>query len=587
MGVGYTIDTPLKVSRFGMDSVLSLGDDGLMERLRKMYCGKFDIPYQEITEKNEDFRAERITSYLNLIKTLAEQKFEELKNASIEKGNEIREYISMLPDSSSLKDDFKKLTAEYFDLSKVRNWISNNLSMGSIDVNIMTKLDKANYDKNDELLPVEFNNMHAAIRGYAKSDLSSSVILSAGMNPRLYSYMEKFDDFYPDQNNVIQKKIVLKVSDYRSALIQGKFLAKKGLWVSEYRIESGLNCGGHAFPTEGYLLGPILEEFKVNRKELIESVHELLVKALTEKQRIVPNGPIPLKISAQGGVGTAEEHNFLLNYYELDAVGWGTPFLLVPEAVSIDDETVAKLVDAKEDDLYLSNISPIGIPFNNLRGNTKDLEKLELIAKGRPGSSCPKNYLALNTEFTEKPICTGSRQYVYLKLKDLDKQNLSPEEYKKQYDKAVEPSCICVGLGTSTLLVNNLSTKVEGPGVSICPGPNMAYFSREISLKEMVDHIYGRTNVITRSDRPSMFIKELNIYIDYIKNKVGEAKEAMTTKQEKYLSNFIENLNEGINYYDSLFRTMKENFEDKRSEILNELKAGRIILSHLKLAVVK
>lgn len=50
------------------------------------------------------------------------------------------------------------------------------------------------------------------------------------------------------------KKVVIKVSDYRSALIQGKYLAKKGIWVSEFRIESGLNCGGHAFATDGYLL---------------------------------------------------------------------------------------------------------------------------------------------------------------------------------------------------------------------------------------------------------------------------------------------------------------------------------------------
>ena len=66
------------------------------------------------------------------------------------------------------------------------------------------------------------------------------------MNPRLYGYIANFKDFFPDVNGKIKKKIVLKVSDYRSAIIQGKFLAKKGLWVSEYRIESGLNCGGHA-----------------------------------------------------------------------------------------------------------------------------------------------------------------------------------------------------------------------------------------------------------------------------------------------------------------------------------------------------
>jgi len=66
----------------------------------------------------------------------------------------------------------------------------------------------------------------------------------------------------------LKKKIILKVSDFRSAIIQGNFFAKKGLWVSEYRIESGLNCGGHAFATDGFLLGPILEEFKQKRNNL-------------------------------------------------------------------------------------------------------------------------------------------------------------------------------------------------------------------------------------------------------------------------------------------------------------------------------
>ena len=43
------------------------------------------------------------------------------------------------------------------------------------------------------------------------------------------------------RNGNLEKKVILKISDYRSALIQGKFLAKKGIWISEYRVESGLN----------------------------------------------------------------------------------------------------------------------------------------------------------------------------------------------------------------------------------------------------------------------------------------------------------------------------------------------------------
>ena len=93
--------------------------------------------------------------------------------------------------------------------------------------------------------------------------MNSSVVLSAGINPKLYSYFENFKDFFPDNNNFLKKKIILKISDYRSAIVQGKIFAKKGLWVSEYRLESGLNCGGHAFATDGFLMGPILEELKI------------------------------------------------------------------------------------------------------------------------------------------------------------------------------------------------------------------------------------------------------------------------------------------------------------------------------------
>src|SRR6185503_182947 len=140
---------------------------------------------------------------------------------------------------------------------------------------------------------------------------------SAGINQRLYSYAEKFKDFYADANGFLKKRIILKVSDYRSALIQGKFFAKKGLWVSEYRIESGLNCGGHVFPTEGHLMGPILEEFKQKRKELIANLHEVYNEALRNRNLPVSQTPHEVRITAQGGIGTATENSFLLNYYEV------------------------------------------------------------------------------------------------------------------------------------------------------------------------------------------------------------------------------------------------------------------------------
>src|SRR5690606_27084639 len=156
---------------------------------------------------------------------------------------------------------------------------------GSIDVNIMTKVDKTNYAADGTALPPEYSDASAALRGFAMSNLRSAVILSAGLNPRLYSYFEKFDDFFPDAAGWLAKRIILKVSDYRSALIQGKLLAKKGLWVSEFRIESGLNCGGHAFVNDGVLLGPIMETFKTQRAALYAELKTLCDAALVNKQR--------------------------------------------------------------------------------------------------------------------------------------------------------------------------------------------------------------------------------------------------------------------------------------------------------------
>ena len=66
-------------------------------------------------------------------------------------------------------------------------------------------------------------------------------------------------------------------------------MAKKGLWVSEFRIESGLNCGGHAFATDGYLLGPVLAEFNKKREELQTALQELVKQEYLNQNRVFPD----------------------------------------------------------------------------------------------------------------------------------------------------------------------------------------------------------------------------------------------------------------------------------------------------------
>jgi hypothetical protein len=303
MGLAYTIDSPIRVAQYGISSVISIADDELIEKMNAFYSEKFEIPYQEITQKIHDYRAERITSYLNLVDRIVKKKFEDFKSELVESKQALDNYIAQLPNTSDLKKGFLQLMEEGITFKEnLKQYIENQLTPGAIDVNIMTKLDKDN-SIGKEQLPVAFNDAHAALRGFGNSNLTSSVVLSAGMNPRLYSYFEHFPCFFPDINNTLQKKIILKVSDFRSAMIQGNFLAKKGLWVSEYRIESGLNCGGHAFATDGYLLGPILEEFKQKKVQLIQSAHDLMVKALEQKELPIPASPLELKITIQGGVG--------------------------------------------------------------------------------------------------------------------------------------------------------------------------------------------------------------------------------------------------------------------------------------------
>lgn len=580
MGLAFTIDTPVKAAPYGISSVISIVDDGLIEKMREYYCNKIGLPYSFISEKVKDSRAERITNYLNLIHHIVTEKFEEVKDSIRTKGEDIYKLIEMLPDYSEVKKKFHDLVESGNVMKQdIQNWLNENIHPGNIDVNIMTKVDNENFH-GDEKLPIEFNDAHAALRGFAKSKLNSSLVLSAGMNPRLYSYIEKFEDFYPDINGYLPKKITLKVSDYRSAIIQGKFLAKKGLWVSEYRIESGLNCGGHAFASDGFLLGPILEEFKNNRAELIEITYDIYVKALTNKNRFYPALPPSTKITAQGGVGTSKEHNFLLNYYQLDSVGWGTPFLLVPEVTNVDTQTLELLRKAREEDLYLSNISPLGVPFNSIRNNSQDVEKIELVNKGRPGSSCPKKFLTFNNEFTKESICTASRQYQFLKIKELDGKNLDESTRQIEFNKIVDKTCICVGLGNAALLNNNIEIKGKSIGVSVCPGPNMAYFDKILSLKQMVDHIYGRKNFIDETNRPNFFIKELKLYINYLKRLISECGSSITEKQAKYFELFAENLSSGIEYYRTLYleqkdkyRHFKDNFIDELEILSNELKS--------------
>ncbi len=45
MGTGFLVDTPLKVARYGISSVISLVDDSLIERMRRFHLEQEGEPY--------------------------------------------------------------------------------------------------------------------------------------------------------------------------------------------------------------------------------------------------------------------------------------------------------------------------------------------------------------------------------------------------------------------------------------------------------------------------------------------------------------------------------------------------------------
>ncbi len=588
LGLSYSIDTPVKVARFGISSVVSIIEDELVEKMRAYHSLKNGLPYIPITTKDEDFRARRITAYLDTLQHIINEQVAKMKNMPFDEGNDLVKYFELLPDQSPVKALYNTMlsTPDVSIKAQLKQELKDAIVPGAIDVNIMSKVDNLGTDANGNPLPVEYSDALSALRGYAKSTLHSSVVLSAGYNPRLYAYAENFKDFFPDNSGHLQKKLILKVSDYRSALIQGKLMAKKGIWVSEFRIESGLNCGGHAFATDGLLLGPILEEFKQKKQELYTELLTLCNSANAAKGNNRLATQPGMRITVQGGIGTAHEDELLRTYYQVDGTGWGSPFLLVPEATNVDNDTLQQLATAVPDDYYLSDASPLGVPFNNFRKSSSEVQRNDRFVAGRPGSPCYKKFLATNTEFTPTPICTASRQYQDLKIDQLKAQALPEEAFQAALSKIIEKDCLCEGLSAAALIKGNIPLSHKLSAVTICPGPNLAYFSGVFSLKEMVDHIYGRTNLLNSVPRPNMFVNELNLYIDYLKKEIEKCADELSKKQQNFFNNFKENLLSGINYYKQILPDLKRESAQYLNTMLNQLTECQATLSNLKFGVL-
>ena len=137
-------------------------------------------------------------------------------------------------------------------------------------------------------------------------------------------------------------------------------------------------------------------------------------------------------------------------------------------------------------------------------------------------------------------------------------------------------------MANASYLENNIKIKGQPQGVIICPGPNLAYFDQEVPLSTMVQHIYGNANVLQNTHRPNMFIKELIMYVDYLKKEISAISNEITTAQIKKLNVFKNNLLDGISYYEVLFLNINY-FEKSKITIQNRLHFYKTEITEIKI----
>ena len=136
----------------------------------------------------------------------------------------------------------------------------------------------------------------------------------------------------------------------------------------------------------------------------------------------------------------------------------------------------------------------------------------------------------------------------------------------------MEKTCLCTNLGTGSLIRLGIMKPTYGRQ-AICPGPNIAWFNREYSLDEMVDHIYGRNESLVPDERPHMFAKEMIMYVDYLEELIRQINPEDTGFRK--LEKMRRNLEEGINLCEEIANSDAypgENLESLKLEVLNQRK---------------
>jgi archaellum component FlaC len=87
----------------------------------------------------------------------------------------------------------------------------------------------------------------------------------------------------------------------------------------------------------------------------------------------------------------------------------------------------------------------------------------------------------------------------------------------------------------------------------------------------MVDHIYGKVQLQLDPERPHVFLKELQLYVQHLKTELEKSIPEKTAKFDSYVERFKNNLKDGIKYYQELTDYLAFDTEDFLAKFRSQL----------------
>ena len=94
---------------------------------------------------------------------------------------------------------------------------------------------------------------------------------------------------------------------------------------------------------------------------------------------------------------------------------------------------------------------------------------------------------------------------------------------------------------------------------------------------ELIDHIYGRIDLLKDKARPHMFVNEMKLYVDYLKDEMRRTKLRLVNHSPAYFETFRANLIEGVTFYRTRIKDRlrhgREAFDSGLQALVDELES--------------